>query len=291
MFILVAFGLGRIAASHAEVRNIGPRQISVSDDAQPPVATRPSDESPSYGYDVRRGAAAYAPIIGGVASFVVTAVVLVFEIVSSHHGSATAMGRAASLLALGLISCLLGAFAFAAIGAERNVTPELPAASMYAGAATAIGVVAIIAAFDVLASVYLRDTETLFAVMTGGTAIAAAVLVALVLGDVWINAPDGHWLADQSKGYFWGSLASALVTTVLLVGTILHFDGAGVRLGETGMHWFIGSGMVLAVLGGLGSMFRTGRPPDRTRPLGRSEVCLVLSLLVAYLFVLLLFIP
>ena len=269
----------------------GPRSTS---SATPPPSSpaRPSLSDTPYGYDVRKGAAAYAPIIGTIGGFVVPAVVLVFEITSSHHALAVPLGRATSLLVLGLISSLLGAFSFAAIGAEQKLTADLPAAALYAGAATSIGIVAILAAFEVLASIYLKDTRTLFAMITAGMAIAMSMLVALVLDDAWIAAPPNHWLGTRKKAYFWGRLSAGIAAAVLLLGASLYFTGTRIALTQTGIHWFVGTGIVLAVIGGVCGMVRTMRTADGTGlPIYEVEAALVLGCLVAYLLAMLLSLP
>ncbi len=293
LLTLLAFGVGRrVFSQHrSPSQRIAKPGTHISPSTSRGTWHRPSDIP--YGYDVRTGSAAYAPIIGTIGGFVVTAVVLLFEIISSHHGATAPFGRAASLLVLGLISCLLGAFACAGIGAERKLTSNLPAAALYAGAATAIGVVAIIAAFEVLASIYLRETKPLFAMITAGTAIAASVLVALILGDVWLAEPQPkHWLATREKAYFWGTVSSGTAALILLIGTAAYFAGGRIALGQSGTHWFVGSGIVLAVIGGLGSMFRTMHAPDdRSVPISKVETLAVLGCLVAYLLALLLSMP
>ena len=230
-------------------------------------------EPPAQGYDVRRGAAAYAPIIGGLAGFVVTAVVLVFETVASHHGEAPILfGRVTSLLVLGLIACLLGAFAFAAIGAEWEPTADLPAASLYAGSATAIGAVAIMAAFEALAAIYLQETKPLFVLMTAGAAIVATVLVVLVLGDAWSLAPSHHWLGDQEKAFRAAIAASILAVIPLVAGTGLYFSGTHIALGTNGTQWLIGLGIGFSVITGLGSLYRTMHSAtDKHRSIARTE--------------------
>lgn len=246
-------------------------------------------EEASVGYDVRAGAAAYAPIIGTIGSFVVTAVVLVFEIVSSHNGDyPNLLGRAASLLVLGLIGCLLGAFALAAIGAEQKLTPELPAASLYAGAATAIGVVAIMAAFEVLAAIYLPETKSLFALLAVGTSVGAVVMVALALGDAWIVSPDHHWLGTRQRGYRWGTITSGLATFGVVVGAFLYFLHCRVAVGPGATHWFVGVGIFAALVAGLGSMFRTMQPLG---PLAKTEALFVLGSLTGYLIAVLVSMP
>ncbi len=294
--VLVSLGVGLrlLWRPRAKARKAGLAPGAGADGGSQGSQGVESDASPNapYGYDVRRGATAYAPIIGSFGGFVVTAVVLVFGIVASHGQHPVLFGRATSLLVLGLIACMLSAFALGAIGAERELTADLPAASLYAGAATAIGVVAILAAFEVLATIYLRETKPLFALITAGAAIAAAVLVVLVLGDAWISTPTKHWLGTQRKSYFWASLVSGLVAAVLLAGTLLYFSGVHIAIGSTGTRWFVGIGIALAILGGLGSMFRTMHAEDgEHKPIAKSEACIVLGSLVGYLMALILLMP
>lgn len=255
--------------------------------------TRAEDEEP-LGYDLRRGASAYAPIIGAIAGFVVPAVVLIFEIASTNRGIAhsPALGRSASLLVLGLIGCLLGAFAIAAIGAERRLTPNLTAATLYAGAATAIGIVAIIAAFEVLAQALLPATRDLFVWITGGTAISGSVLVALVLGDAWSSAPEGHWLRSRHSAYVWATSWSTAATVLLLGTTIAYFLGLRLSVNDTLMHAVVGVGIALVMLGALGSMFRTMHPLEEAdAAITKFEAWVVMISLVAYLATLVLVMP
>jgi hypothetical protein len=251
------------------------------------------DEEP-LGYDLRRGTSAYAPIIGGIGGFVVPAVVLIFEIASTHHGAAhsPALGRSTSLLVLGLIACLLGAFAMAAIGAERRLTPNLTAATLYAGAATAIGVVAIIAAFEALAQAFLPATKDLFVWITAGSAVGGSVLVALILGDAWSSAPQGHWLKSRRAAYRWAVTSSAMATLVLLGATAAYSLGVRLKIDDPQMHWIVGIGIVLVLVGALGSMFRTMHPSDQNDgAITKSETGVVLCVLVSYLVALLLVMP
>lgn len=262
----------------------------------PQTAPRTSDVSPvePLGYDIRRGAAAYAPIIGAISGFVVPTVVLIFEIASDPGNAAddVALGRSTALLVLGLIACMLGAFAFAAIGGERRLTANLNAAALCAGAASVIGIVAIIAAFEALSQAFLPATNDLFVWITTGTAIGGTVFVAMTLGDAWVSAPNGHWLSKRSVGYRWTSFVSGLAAAILLGDTVLYFAEVRVSITETEMHWLVGGGIALALLGGLGSLFRAMHgPSDGEWALGKWEAFVVLGALVSYLAALILVMP
>lgn len=252
-----------------------------------------------FGYDLRRGAAGYAPIVGTIAGFVVTGVVLVFTIVShSKPGQpvphAALLGRSSALLVLGLIGCLLSAFALAAIGAERKLTPNLTAATLYVGICTAIGIVAILGAFEVLAAIYLPGIRDLFAWVTGGVAIGGSVLVSLVLGDAWTTPglPRKHWLYGQARSAFWASIAAGTGMVLLGAAIALYFDHVRVGTSDESLHVVIGAGIFLVFVFGVGSMFRTMHSQSgQGRAIRRSEALVALGVMNAYLAVFLLLMP
>lgn len=254
------------------------------------------DEAP-FGYDLRRGAAAYAPIVGAIGGFVVPAVVLVFEIASRHrlvHGGRTEilLGRATALLVLGLIACLLGAFAFAAIGAERKTTPSLIAAVLYAGVGTTIGVVAIMAAFEALAALYLEEARDLFAGITIGAALAGVMLVALVLGDAWSAQPAPGWLKTRGDCNRWAQRSSLAAGLPVLAAGTLYFAGIRIAAEGAALHVIVAAGIGLSIAASLGSMFRTVRGDGgEDRPVEKREVIGAMGLLTIYLVALVLLMP
>jgi hypothetical protein len=273
-------------------RRAGP-QTQVAPEPRP---ERGLDEAP-FGYDVRRGAAAYAPIVGAIGGFVVPAVVLVFEIASRHtlvHGgrSEVLLGRATALLVLGLIACLLGAFAFGAIGAERKTTPSLIAAILYAGVGTAIGVVAIMAAFEALAALYLEEARDLFAGITIGAALAGVMLVALVLGDAWSAPPAPGWLKTRRACNRWAQRSSLAAGLPVVAAGTLYFAGIRIAAEGAALHVIVAAGIGLSIAASLGSMFRTVRGDDGgDRPLEKREVVGGMGLLTVYLVALVLLMP
>ena len=72
---------------------------------------------------------------------------------------------------------------------------------------------------------------------------------------------------------------------------MLYFEGVHLNVGAKGMHWFVGTGIVLTLCGGLGSMFRTAHREDEDDALGKGEAFAVLAVLVVYLLILSLLIP
>lgn len=264
-----------------------------------PTLSQAVRREPDFGYDLRRGAAGFAPIVGTIAGFVVTGVVLVFTIVSHYRSgqpvpNADLLGRASALLVLGLIGCLLSAFALAAIGAERKLTPNLTAATLYVGICTAIGIVAILGAFEVLATIYLPKTQDLFAIVTGGVAVSASVLVALVLGDAWITPglSQKHWLYGRVRSAWWASGAAAVGALVLGIAIALYFEHVRIGTGEDGLHEVVAVGIFLAFASGVGSMLRTMHGKDgKGRAIQKAEALAALGVMNAYMAMFLLLMP
>jgi hypothetical protein len=257
------------------------------------------DSEIPFGYDLRRGAAGYAPIVGAIAGFVVTGLVLLFDLASRHAAGQSAwtvalLGRASALLVLGLIACLFAAFSLAAIGAETRLTPNLTAATLYVGMCTAIGIVAIIAAFEVLATIYLPDTHDLFAWATGGVAVAGSVLVAFVFGDAW-RTPDlseDHWLYGSARSARWA--IGAVIAGVSILGCAMALYSSNVRIGtgNNGLHLIIGAGIFLALLSGVAGIFRSMHRDDgEGREIKKYEAIIVVGLMNVYLAVFLLLMP
>lgn len=258
-----------------------------------------SSSPPSWGYDPRRGAAGYAPIIGGTSGFVVTAVVVVFTVQpAGRHVDPTLLALATGLLVLGLIACLLSSFVFAAIGAERELTTNLAPAALLAGSAAALGIVAIVGAFEVLAAIYLPVARELFAIITVGTEIGATVIVASVLGDAWL-APQltpynvtPQWLDDAQKSKRAAFQGCVACVTLVAIGALLYFTGLKLHLGRSGTNLFIGVGIGLTLILALGGLLRTIHATDgQNVGLKPAETAAVLAALCVYLAVMTVSLP
>lgn len=133
------------------------------------------------GVDPSKAAGAVASILGTVAGFVVTAVVLLITILTTSAKEflprPQVLEYSAGLLTLSLLGCLLGAFAFAALSGEEKPTTNHQAAGVWSGAGAAVSIVSGIAAFEVLSYQYLPGSKTLFAIVC---AVAGAVITGLI---------------------------------------------------------------------------------------------------------------
>lgn len=111
-------------------------------------------------YDIRQGAAAFAPIVGALGALAVPAIIVLF---TSRQESVASRGPflslAAGLLIVAMIGSLTGALGLAAIGAEQDLTANLVPATMFLLMPVVISIVAILAAFEVLAALYLPESK------------------------------------------------------------------------------------------------------------------------------------
>ena len=69
---------------------------------------------------------------------------------------------------MAMIANITSSIGMAAVGAEQDATANLVPAVMFLAVAVAVSLVAVLAAFEVLAAIYLRDSTKLFAIITGG---------------------------------------------------------------------------------------------------------------------------
>src|SRR6185312_16060264 len=86
---------------------------------------------------------------------------------TSKGGNETLITLAAGLLVVAMLGSLTGSVALAAVGAEEDETANLPAAVMFIAVPVVISMVSVLAAFEILAKIYLPESKTLFAVITG----------------------------------------------------------------------------------------------------------------------------
>lgn len=85
----------------------------------------------------------------------------------------------------------------AAIGAERDLTANLVPAAMLVSVAVAVALIDVLAAFQVLATIYLPGTATLFAVIVGSAGLLSAFFVAITIADSWQTGPSDELARDQ----------------------------------------------------------------------------------------------
>ncbi|WP_353944432.1 hypothetical protein ABII15_24430 [Streptomyces sp. HUAS MG91] len=217
-------------------------------------------------YDIRRGAAAYAPIVGAFGALAIPTVTVLFTS-NKHKGSETLVALACGLLVVATIGSLTGSMGLAAIGAEKDNTANLPAAVLYTAVPVAIATVSVLASFEVLAAIYLKDEKGLFAITTGAGGLAATFFVSFAVADSWQSGPADEdirreWVLEQwidSKETAYRKVDRITVASGLpvLVGVILRLCGIHGSFTSTGVNWLVGAGLFLCVAGTFAGIQRT----------------------------------
>jgi hypothetical protein len=226
-------------------------------------------ERPPFGYDIRAGAAVYAVILGSVGGFVVPSIVLLFTQIPDTPRARSLLPLAVGLLAVALIACLLGAFGLAAIGAERQLTANLAASGFFAGAGAAVGILAMLASFEVLAAIYLPSARSLFITVVAAACLASTMFVAFSGGDAWLaettesEDPEWRatqWLATQERADWWAMRLTAGAWAIIGIAGAARLIGLSLALGTTGVHLFVGGALLLTTSAGIASVLRTHHP-------------------------------
>lgn len=254
-------------------------------------------------YDVRKGAAGYAPIIGTFGALAVPAIIVLFTVPSAQTAhKAPYIALAGGLLIVGMIGSLTGAIGMAGIGAEDDATANLPPATMFMGVPVLVSLVAILAAFEVLAAIYLPDSKTLFAVITGFGGLAGVFFIALTIGDSWHSGPTdrydrdlwlrGQWIKGHADAYRWANIFAATSSGPAVLGIILRLCGVDVAPSTPVVDWIVGSGFALAMAGTFLGVLRTAHPSDGDQKgLRKWEACATTVVPSFYILALMIFLP
>lgn len=217
---------------------------------------------PGGHYDLRQGAAAYAPIVGTFGALAVPAIILLFTLPKpSGHHAVSLITLVAGLLIVSTIASLVGAVGLAAMGAETELTGNIPAAVMFVAVAVVVSFVNVLAAFEVLIEIYFPQSGGLFKVIVAVGGIIGANFLSFAIGDSWHTGPTDPverklWLSDQwiktqrqaQRKADIGGLAGAVPVTLAI---ILRLFCLSVSPGPIAIDCLVGSGLCLATLGTL----------------------------------------
>ncbi|MFI1400956.1 hypothetical protein [Streptomyces sp. NPDC020681] len=189
---------------------------------------------------------------------------------TSKAGNTTLITLAAGLLVVAMIASLTGSIALAAVGAEQKETANLPPAVMFIAVPVVVSLVSVLAAFQVLAAIYLPTAKTLFAFITGAGGLAGAYFTSFAVGDSWRAGPSdpavrAAWLPDQwirshEAAYQQANRVACVSAAPAVIGLALRLFDTGLRATETSVNWLIGVGLLLALLGTFGGVQRTSHP-------------------------------
>ncbi|MGW2933290.1 hypothetical protein ACWDA7_15795 [Streptomyces sp. NPDC001156] len=216
-------------------------------------------------YDVRRGAAAYAPIVGAFGALAVPTVTVLFT--SAHQGNRAFVTLATGLLVIAIIASLTGSIALAGIGAEQDETANLPPAVMYTAVPVVVSIVSVLAAFEVLSAIYLPTARTLFSLITGAGGAASAYFTAFTVGDSHRTGPrdpqirpswlDKQWIKDQKDAYAKGQRLAVIGVLPILIAMVVRGLGGHFMPTTASVNTLVGAGLLLAMAGVILGVQRT----------------------------------
>ncbi|UXX97986.1 hypothetical protein N7U49_47630 (plasmid) [Streptomyces sp. AD2-2] len=217
-------------------------------------------------YDIRKGAAAYAPIIGAFGALAIPTVTVLFT-ANKDSAPDKFVVLACGLLVVATIGSLTGSIALAAIGAERDHTANLPAAVMYTAVPVAISIVSVLASFEVLAAIYLEEQKSLFAITTGVGGLAATYFTSFAVGDSWKSGPtdeslktewsEKQWIKSKEIAYRKADLVAAVSAVPVAAGLVFRLCNIHWDVNSTGANWLVAAGLVLSMAGTFAGVQRT----------------------------------
>jgi len=221
-------------------------------------------------YDIRKGAAAYAPIIGAFGALAVPAITVLFT--TSKSGNETLITLAAGLLVVAMLGSLASSIALAALGAEVDETANLPAAVMFIAVPVVISMISVLAAFEVLAAIYLPASKTLFAVMTGAGGLIGAYFTSFALGDCWRTGPSDpavkatwqltQWIKSPEQGHREAMRLAGISSLPATAGTILWLFEVKFTATPANVNALVGVGLAVAIAGTFWGVQRTAHAID-----------------------------
>jgi MFS family permease len=255
-------------------------------------------------YDVRVGAAGYAPIVGTFGALSVTAIVVVFTVPTSRptHGGVYLV-LATGLLIVGMLGSLLAAIGLAAIAAERVPTANLAGSVMYIGVPVAVSLAAILGAFEVLAALYEPASTQLFAMIVAAGGLFGVAFVAFAIADSTSLGPvddlehaawskTKKWLKSRDEANKWTYIVAATGTLPVLLSAVLRFSGVTARPTRIETNLLVGVGIFLTMIGTLASLIRSShRSDDKQIELRMPEAFVTTQAIGGYVLLLMIFLP
>ena len=257
-------------------------------------------------YDLRAGAAAYAPIVAAFGALAVAAIIVVFTTTPTSSDSEVEIGLCVGLLALGVFGSTVGAIGLGAIGAERDPTANLVPALLFIAVPVALSTLGTLSAFEVLAAIYVPSSVPLFIAIAGAGCAFSISFTAFVLGDTLNSHPttmtkrefdswvSRQWLHSAGQAYRAASVTAVVTSAPVLVLVILRLAGVpGLPLSSVLVNLSGGAGIALCVAGTLLSITRTLHPELGNEQVGVKhwEAWAATSSISAYSFLVLLLLP
>jgi hypothetical protein len=254
-------------------------------------------------FDVRHAAAAFAPIVGAFSALAVTAIVVLFTVPPQQSTyRAPFVALAAGLLVIAMISSFAGSFGLAAIGAESDSTANLVPSMMFMHASVMISLVLVLAAFEVLAAIYLPESKTLLALITAAGGLYGCLRCSFGVSDAWGPGPgdpneklswlQNQWIKSHAQAYKSTSRVMLVSAIPIAIGVILRSLGVEGVPSTGSANWLVGIGFALTMTLNILGLFRSRHPVNRIqRGLRRIEGFAIPLSIGLYVLVLMIFLP
>lgn len=209
-------------------------------------------------YDIRQGAAGYAPIVGAFGALAVPAIIVLFTVPPRPGPDrAPLVALAAGFLIVAMIASILGSVGLSAIGAEQDATANLVPAVLLLAIAVVVALVAVLGAFEVLAAIYLPGSAKLFAVITGVAGLVGAFFMAQGIPDAWHTGPADaaekrtwlatQWIKSRRQAHRQSLMVSAVSAVPALAGIALRIAGVHAEPTATTSTWIVVAAFALAM--------------------------------------------
>lgn len=250
-------------------------------------------------YDVRKGAEGYAPIVATVGALTVPAIAIVFT-VKPPCGTAQNLSLASAVLVVALFGSIVGSLGLAALAAEADATANLARAAVFLAVPVAVSIIALLAGFEALATVYHpADAELFLAVVAVGGAFACA-FAALALEDSPDLGPSDpsayqkwlatQWLKSRKDGRRWSQRVTLFAWVVILAGAAARLLGLHSPSAHASKVVLVAAGLAALLWGAFAGLTAT-RHEDEQRALRRVDAFGSVGAIAAYVVVSLLCLP
>lgn len=259
-------------------------------------------------YDISIGMRGYSPILGSLGALVVPAIIFIFtglqrpSVLASATRYEHSISLAVGLLIVAMIGCLVAAMGFAALGAEKVITPNVPAGVIFFGLPASISIVNILGSFAVLAAIYMPGSSDIFLVTVGAGGLVSVLYSSFGIIDSWQDGPDWSgieasppwWNGSTKNALNWATWTASVSGSLVLVGTIVRLTVKPYLTNGLYVNSTLIAGLLLVLFGTIYGYFRVLHPTDDNKdehPLRATEAFGVMLLLTFYILLVVLFLP
>jgi hypothetical protein len=267
-------------------------------------------------WDIRIAAKMYAGILGSVAGFVVTAVVLLVTVAatSKSPSNASEIALAAGFLIMALIGCLLGAFGYSDIAAYTKTSSNQLVGSIWLGSTVLVAIVAILVSFEIIAGIWLPQARTLFMVTASSAALAGIIFHITSFADYTQEQGPRRGLTIPARLHgicaalhltgpvsrisyppkvhleaaTWTSMVTIEGAFIVGAGIVIRWVGVQFSHSMTVDNLVIGTGIVLMAVSAIFGVRKASVPPGSTGGQNSARELIIVQTICALLIVMML---